>query len=66
MERPQTLPNLLLIIQTLGWLLALEGVAEFFSSRHTHTSLRKLVLLFVDRDPAQPQLPDSWDEWYHS
>ena len=66
MERPQALPNLWILVQTLAWVLALDGVADFFSDRHYHHILRRLVLLFLDRDPARPRLPDSWDEWYNS
>jgi hypothetical protein len=66
MERPQALHNLWIIIQTIGWVMALEGVAEFFSDRHSHTLFRRLIYLFLDRDPARPSLPDSWEEWYNS
>jgi len=66
MERPQALANLWLIVRTLGWIMALEGVADFFSDRHYHTVVRRLLLLFVDRDPASPRVPDSWEEWYNS
>ena len=66
MERPQALANLWLIVRTLGWVMALEGVADFFSDRHYHTIFRRLILLFVDRDPASPRVPDSWEEWYNS
>ena len=66
MERPQALANLWLIVRTLGWIMALEGVADFFSDRHYHTIFRRLILLFVDRDPASPRVPDSWEEWYNS
>lgn len=67
MERASTrLANLWIIIQTVGWVLALEGVAEFFSERHYHNLLRRIVLLFFDRDPARPKAPDDWAEWYNS
>jgi hypothetical protein len=66
MERPQALANLWIIIQTVGWVMALDGVAEFFSDRHYHNLVRRLILLFLDRDPARPQTPDSWEEWYNS
>ena len=66
MERPQTFANLWLVVQTIGWVMALEGVAEFFSERHYHTIFRRLLLLFLDRDPARPRAPDSWEEWYNS
>lgn len=64
MERPQALPNLWIILQTVGWIITLDGVAEFFSERHSHAIFRRLVTLVFDRDPASPRLPDSWDEWY--
>jgi hypothetical protein len=66
MERAQTLSNIWTIVQTLGWIMALDGVAEYFSERHTHALFRRLVALLLDRDPASPRLPDSWDEWYNS
>jgi len=66
MERPQALANLWVIIQTIGFIVALEGVAEFFSDSHYQNMFRRIVLLFVDRDPFRPRVPDSWEEWYNS
>lgn len=72
MERPQTFANLWLILQTIGFIIALDGVAEFFSDRHYHTLFRRLILFcyqFVrglEYDPAEPRLPESWEEWYNS
>ena len=66
MERPQAFANLWLIVRTLAWVMALEGVAEYVSEYHTHTLWRSVLLLFVDRDPARPRAPDSWEEWYNS
>jgi len=66
MERPQALPNLWLIVRTVAWVMALEGVAEFLSDGHWHTLLRRLLYLFVERDPSKPRLPDNWEEWYNS
>lgn len=67
MERPQTtLANLWIIMQTIGWVLALDGVAEFFSDRHYHNMFRRILLIFVDHDPAKPRVPDNWEEWYYS
>lgn len=67
MERPQTtLANIWTIMQTIGWVLALEGVAEFFSERHYHNTFRRLILIFLDHDPAKPRIPDDWEEWYYS
>ncbi len=67
MERPQALANLWIIVQAIGWVMALDGVAEFFTDRHYHTLIRRLfLLLFLDRDPARPRPPDSWEEWYNS
>lgn len=67
MERPpQMFANLWVIMQTLGWVLALEGVAEFFSDRHYHNMFRRILLLFLDHDPAKPRVPDNWEEWYYS
>lgn len=53
-------------MQTVAWVLALDGVAEFFSDRHYHNLFRRIILLFVDRDPAKPRVPDNWEEWYYS
>ena len=66
MERPQALANLWLIIQTIGWVMALEGVAEFVSERQYHTLVRQLIALIFGRDPASPKQPDDWAEWYNS
>lgn len=67
MERPpQMFANLWVIMQTVGWVLALEGVAEFFSDRHYHNMFRRILLLFLDHDPAKPRVPDNWEEWYYS
>lgn len=66
MERPQTLANLWIVVRILGWLLALEGVVEFFSDVHYHNVFRRLLGLFIDHDPSHPRLPDDWAEWYYS
>lgn len=72
MERPQTFTNLWLILQTIGFIIALEGVTEYFSDRHTYNIFRKLFLLFfylvggLEHDPAEPRIPESWEEWYNS
>lgn len=69
MERPpQMFANLWVIIQTVAWVVALEGVAEFFSERHYHNIFRRILLLFLDHDhdPAKPRVPDNWEEWYYS
>ncbi|KAJ4306816.1 Rab geranylgeranyltransferase [Collariella sp. IMI 366227] len=63
MERPQTLPNLWLILRVAGWLLMLEGVAEYFSYWHYTDLFRGVLVLLVGRDPARPRMPDSWEEW---
>lgn len=67
MERAPALSNLWLIVQTLGWIVALEGVAEFFAERHYESLARRLLVLFLGcHDPAKPALPDNWEEWYYS
>ena len=66
MERPQALPNLWLILKTIGWVIMLEGVLDYFSYRHYSTLFHQLVALLLGRDPARPRLPDSWEEWYNS
>ena len=72
MERPQTFANLWLILQTVAFIITLDGVTEFFSDRHTHNVFRKCIILFysfvggLDHDPAEPRIPESWEEWYNS
>lgn len=66
MERPSPLSNLWIIIQTLGWIIALEGVTEFFTERQYESALRTVVALLLGHDPAAPRLPDDWEEWYYS
>jgi hypothetical protein len=63
MERPSTLSNVWLIVQTVGWVMALEGVAEYFSERHYETAFRRLLALFLGCDPARPKVPTSHEEW---
>jgi hypothetical protein len=66
MERPQTLPNLWLILKTIGWVIMLDGVLEYFSYRHYNTIFHQLLVVVLGHDPARPRLPDSWEEWYNS
>lgn len=72
MERPQTFANLWIILQTIGFIIALDGVAEYFTERHYQSLFRNLIVLYiravrgVDHDPAEPKLPESWEEWYNS
>ena len=72
MERPQTLANLWLILQTAGFIIALDGVADYFTDRHYQSLFRNLIVLYyrnargLDHDPSEPKLPDSWEEWYKS
>lgn len=71
MERPEALANAWLLLQTVGFIIALDGVAEFFSVRHYHHLIRQSILFFyyivgLERDPARPSLPESWEEWYNS
>lgn len=66
MERPQTFANIWLILKTIGFVIALDGVADFFSDRHYHSLFRRLLHIYIDGDPAQPRLPESWEEWYNS
>lgn len=65
MERPSALSNIWLIVQTVGWIMALEGVAEYFSERHYESLFRHLLVLALGCDPAKPRLPDNWEEWYY-
>jgi hypothetical protein len=73
MERPETFANLWIILQAIGFIIALDGVAEFVPQRHYHNTMRQIIILVVDfffgpldRDPAQPRLPESWEEWFNS
>ena len=66
MERAPQRANLWILVQTVAWIVALEGVAEFFSERHSHALFRRLVALLLDRDPFSPRLPDNWEEWYNA
>ncbi|KAK4667023.1 Rab geranylgeranyltransferase [Podospora pseudopauciseta] len=58
--------NFWLILKTVGWVLMLEGVLEFFSVRHYNNVFRRVIVLLFDKDPAQPSLPEDWEEWYNS
>ena len=72
MERPEAFANLWLILQTVGFIIALDGVADFVTERHYNSIFRRLLLLYFDYfhgleyDPAEPRLPDSWEQWYNS
>jgi hypothetical protein len=66
MERPQTLPNLWLLLKTIGAIIMLEGVLEYYSYRHYSNLFHKLLVLVLGHDPSRPRLPDSWEEWYNS
>jgi hypothetical protein len=66
MERPPPLSNIWLLVQTFGWIMALEGVTEYFSQRNNEYVLRRLLAFLLGCDPAKPQLPDDWAEWYYS
>lgn len=70
MERPSTLSNIWLIVQTLGWVMALEGVAEYFSERHYETVLRRLLAFALGCDPGRPSdvpvTQEDWREWYYT
>ena len=72
MERPATFANTWLILQTLGFIIALEGVAEYLSDRHYHSLFRRFILLcyqlrgYGDYEPTQPRIPESWEEWYNT
>lgn len=72
MERAQTFANLWLICRIVGFVIALESVAQFFSDRHYINVLRKVLVLYfqfargLQGDPARPEPPESWEEWYNS
>jgi hypothetical protein len=72
MERPQAFANLWIILQVLGFIVALEPVAQYFSDRHYQHVYRRLFLLYfhsfrgLEHDPARPRPPESWEEWYNS
>jgi hypothetical protein len=69
MERPSALSNVWLLVQTAGWIMALEGVADYISERHYETVLRRLLVFFLGCDPARPKVPTTpqgWEEWYNS
>lgn len=52
-------------LRIAAWVLALEGVAEFFANTHWHFLLRRLVGA-VTGDAGRPRLPEDWWEWYNS
>lgn len=65
MERPPAVPNVVYALRIAAWVLALEGVAEFFANTHWHFLLRRLVGA-VTGDAGRPRLPEDWWEWYNS
>ncbi|KAK8006065.1 hypothetical protein PG991_012362 [Apiospora marii] len=48
-------PEYYTIWNTVGWVMALEGVAEYFSERHYETVLRRLLAFALGGDPARPR-----------
>jgi hypothetical protein len=66
MERSQAMSNLWVLIQIIGWVIVLEGVAEFFGDRHSHALFRHFIATILPRDPASPRTPDNWEDWYNS
>ncbi|RBQ77145.1 hypothetical protein VDGD_21277 [Verticillium dahliae] len=69
MERPQALPNLWLLVKTLAWAIAVGAVRDFFHTLHSANVLRRMVALWLGRDPASPRVPSTpleWEEWYNS
>ena len=65
MERPPSVPNVVYALRILAWVLALEGVAEFFGTVHWHFLLRRL-LRAVTGDVGRVRAPEDWAEWYNS
>lgn len=66
MERAATLSNIWTVVQTIAWIIALDGVTEYFTERQSHIQLRRLITEALGRDPAAPRPPPSWQEWYNS
>lgn len=66
MEHSPSVRNFWLCVQTIGWVVSLEGVVEFLTDRHSITLFRRAVAGILGRDPAVPRLPDSWEEWYNA
>lgn len=66
MERPQALPNLWFILQLIGWILALEGVVDYFCYTQYSAFFRQILVPILGHDPARPRPPDNWEEWYNS
>lgn len=66
MERATALPNVWILVQTLAWIITLDGVTEFFTERQSHIHLRRLLAEVLGRDPAAPRPPQSWKDWYNS
>lgn len=70
MERASSLVNAWLILRTIGHILLLDGVLDFFSITHWGISRRVLLLIYyyfygLDHDPAKPRPAESWEEWYN-
>jgi hypothetical protein len=72
MERPPAFTNLRIILQIFGFLIALEGFAEYFADRHYTDLFHTVIRLYFyytrgfEHDPARPHLPESWEDWYNS
>lgn len=72
MERAQTLVNLWTLFQIVGWAIALDSAALYFTSQNYEFALRKVTLFYLhfqrglQRDAAVPNPPESWEQWYNS
>ncbi|SPQ20342.1 7d9472be-761a-4431-b752-9b38df12824b [Thermothielavioides terrestris] len=55
-------PEYYTLWNTIGWVIMLDGVLEYFSYRHYNTIFHQLLVVVLGHDPARPRLPDSWEE----
>lgn len=53
MERPQALPNFLLVVQTVAWIAVLGCAFEYISDRNLDVILRRILRFFAGRDPIE-------------
>jgi hypothetical protein len=73
MERPQAFANLWLIFQILGIFISIGAPFIFyFCTWRELNAWRQIILIYLkyyynlEHDPARPEIPESWEDWYRT
>lgn len=72
MERPPSHPNLWYLLHLAAFLLALEGITQYWQDTRSQSLTRRLIILYcqyfhgLTHDPFIPRPPSDLHEWYYS